>query len=58
MVGRNLKWDVENDPRKGSGESSAPISDLQKRLSAQATSLTGSQKLVESIVIDARLCLT
>ena len=51
-------WNWENDGRKTKGENRTAIPDLGKNLSAQATSLTSSQKLVESMVIDARLNLT
>ena len=51
-------WNWENDDRKSKGENRTPIPDLRKNLSAQAASLTSSQKMVESMVIDARLSLT
>ena len=51
-------WNWENDARKAGGESRALIADLRKSLSTQAASLTSQQKLVESIVIDARLSLS
>lgn len=51
-------WNWKNDARKAAGESRTAIADLRRSLSDQAASLTNSQKLVESIVIDARLSLT
>lgn len=50
-------WNWERDKRTTKGENRTPIPDLRKRLSAQAAALTNSQKLVESIIIDARLGL-
>jgi hypothetical protein len=48
-------WNWENDPRKTSGESRTTIDNLRISLAEQAALLTNSQKLVHSIVIDARL---
>jgi hypothetical protein len=48
-------WNWQRDARKSAGESRTAIDVLQRSLSAQAASLTSSQKLVESLVIDARL---
>jgi len=50
-------WNWENDGRKSKSENRTAIPDLTKTLSAQAVALTSSQKLVESMVIDARLSL-
>jgi hypothetical protein len=50
-------WNWENDDRKSKSENRTAISDLKKSLSDQAAALTSSQKLVESMVIDARLIL-
>ena len=48
-------WNRQPDARKSTGESRATIDVLREKLSTQAASLTSSQKLVESLVIDARL---
>ncbi len=48
-------WNWENDHRISKGENRTAIIDLKSKLSAQAVSLTSSQKSVESMVIDARL---
>jgi hypothetical protein len=48
-------WNWQPDARKNAGESRTEIDILRGSLSTQATSLTSSQKLVESLVIDARL---
>jgi hypothetical protein len=51
-----LNW--ENDHRISKGENGTAIIDLKNKLSAQAISLTSSQKSVESMVVDARLNFT
>lgn len=51
-------WNWENDGRKSKGENRNTILDLKSGLSSQARALTSSQKLVEAVVIDARLSLT
>ena len=48
-------WNWQRDARKSAGESRTAIDVLRESLSTQAASLTSSQKLVESLVIDARL---
>jgi hypothetical protein len=48
-------WNWQPDARKSAGESRTTIDVLRENLSTRAASLTSSQKLVESLVIDARL---
>lgn len=50
-------WDWKDDDRRASGQSQTPIDVLKKKLKDEATSLTNSEKLVQSIVLDARLNL-
>jgi hypothetical protein len=51
-------WNSAGDDRKTTGESPSSVAALRDALLTQATSLSGSQKLVESVIIDARLSLT
>ena len=50
-------WNWENDERISRGENGTTITGLKSMLSAQAVSLTSSQKAIDSVVIDARLNL-
>lgn len=48
-------WNRMGDARKIQGESRSPIDTLRSTLLAQADRLSSSQKLIRSVVIDARL---
>jgi hypothetical protein len=48
-------WNSANDARKKSRNSLIEISDMRRALTDQAKALTNSRKLVQSVVIDARL---